>query len=355
MLTAPIVQFEKPVLTKVTGKPTYISVTLLTKEVYANAKAIRSNHGGGLNGHLGVVMSAPTYYARANVAYIAPAHPGTMADQTGATAAQIEAAKQAYRTAQTDANLHEAVNTGLKAQIVAAVNRRYIKCLEDEAFGLADVQSHTILEHLQTKYVTLTDNDLEANRNQLSAPFNPADDIETLWDRIEFIQTLATKGNEAISDKVAMNFVLAQIELTGVMTIDTQAWRKKSDNEKTMDNFQEHFEAAIKEHARQLTTASTGYHGADIAIDLATPARQATPAEEANAAVPAATTDLMLMFYCWSHGLSKNPNHTGCTCTNRKDGHIEEATVTNMLGGCNYIARDRGPAHRPPPRERAVR
>jgi hypothetical protein len=49
------------------------------------------------------------------------------------------------------------------------------------------------------------------------------------------------------------------------------------------------------------------------------------------------------MYYCWSHGLGINKQHTSPTCTFKKDGHIDMATADNMQGGCNLIM---GP---PPP------
>ena len=39
--------------------------------------------------------------------------------------------------------------------------------------------------------------------------------------------------------------------------------------------------------------------------------------------------------YCWTHGfkVKSNGTHTSTMCTRRKDGHREEATSTNRLGG----------------------
>ena len=37
--------------------------------------------------------------------------------------------------------------------------------------------------------------------------------------------------------------------------------------------------------------------------------------------------------HCWTHGCSDNTSHTGATCTNKKEGHIEEATWENKMGG----------------------
>jgi hypothetical protein len=41
------------------------------------------------------------------------------------------------------------------------------------------------------------------------------------------------------------------------------------------------------------------------------------------------------MYYCWSHGLSKNANHTRATCEHPKDVHKTNATADKMQGGNN--------------------
>jgi hypothetical protein len=40
--------------------------------------------------------------------------------------------------------------------------------------------------------------------------------------------------------------------------------------------------------------------------------------------------------YCWSHGITHNLRHTSKSCTRPKDGHQEEATYTNQMGGCAH-------------------
>ena len=53
--------FQYPTLTKITGDPTYTSLTLLDKEIKSNGLSVRSHLGGGLHGHLGLVSTAAAY------------------------------------------------------------------------------------------------------------------------------------------------------------------------------------------------------------------------------------------------------------------------------------------------------
>eukprot|EP00543_Licmophora_paradoxa_P001034 CAMPEP_0202446870 /NCGR_PEP_ID=MMETSP1360-20130828/5448_1 /ASSEMBLY_ACC=CAM_ASM_000848 /TAXON_ID=515479 /ORGANISM="Licmophora paradoxa, Strain CCMP2313" /LENGTH=108 /DNA_ID=CAMNT_0049063595 /DNA_START=267 /DNA_END=593 /DNA_ORIENTATION=+ len=49
------------------------------------------------------------------------------------------------------------------------------------------------------------------------------------------------------------------------------------------------------------------------------------------------------IYYCWTHGLSLSHKHTSDKCRFKANGHKEEATATNMMGGCNIIRSGKGP------------
>ena len=55
------------------------------------------------------------------------------------------------------------------------------------------------------------------------------------------------------------------------------------------------------------------------------------------------------MSYCWTHGRSDNLAHTGETCWNKADGHIDTATWMNKQGGSekDYSKKEWKPASTP--------
>jgi hypothetical protein len=66
-----------PVLSPIVGTPNNASIQILQKQLHANApRAIHSARGGGLNGHLTLVMPAPDYLVRTGLAFDVPVHPG---------------------------------------------------------------------------------------------------------------------------------------------------------------------------------------------------------------------------------------------------------------------------------------
>jgi len=45
--------------------------------------------------------------------------------------------------------------------------------------------------------------------------------------------------------------------------------------------------------------------------------------------------------YFWSHGITKNPKHNSATCKHKKDGHQDESTLNNRMGGSNKRCKAR--------------
>lgn len=46
--------------------------------------------------------------------------------------------------------------------------------------------------------------------------------------------------------------------------------------------------------------------------------------------------------YCWSHGRTRNPEHTSTNCRNKKTGHQATATLANKLGGNTRYCKEIG-------------
>jgi hypothetical protein len=53
---------------RVDGEPTYDNVRQLCTAIYENAASVNSSGGGGIRGHLGMVMDAATYATIAAIA-----------------------------------------------------------------------------------------------------------------------------------------------------------------------------------------------------------------------------------------------------------------------------------------------
>jgi hypothetical protein len=350
---APSFPFPHPQLTQVVGKPTAITIKHLRKEIYANARSVHSERGGGANGFLGIVMETAPYLARAGEAFILPTHPGTQpAHAATATQAQITATNRQYDAKLDDFRRYTQVREAMRQQILTAVDSTFYDVLEDETFGYADVTIITLLQHLHNEYALLTDDDLENNRKRLSEPWTPDEPFETLWTKIKHLRAVAHAGGEPLTDSTVIRLTLISLEQAGVYAHSIRNWRDKPETDKTWANFIPHFTLGEKERIRSLTAAAAGYHGANIDSipqPMSFLAAARVPSAPSHITVgngPAPNTDPgplsfhcngVPLSYCWTHGLNRNPQHTSATCSHPSEGHKTDATLDNRKGGSGRI------------------
>jgi hypothetical protein len=340
--------FPHEALTPIDGKPTNTTLQIMQRQLFTNARSVPSPRGGGIHGHLAILLSPADYLLRAGVPFIVPVHPGPPPAPVGA-AAVIGVALRNYAEALADVALYNSLSAALTAQILAAVNASFLSALEDPDFGFGDVTPRAMLEHLRTEYGTLTPEELEKNRAALSEPWNFDNPIEDLWAKIVNIQRVAAFGLVPIPDITVITLTLAMIEKTGLLATTTEKFRLRPVPEWTVATFKTEFILGNKERIRRLTAGDAGFHGAHSATTPVTPppaiaAAAITPTNVA-ALPPAAARHVTVeggkMFYCWTHGLSPHRNHTSLTCLHKAEGHQDNATAFRMQGGNNTITSGR--------------
>eukprot|EP00957_Ditylum_brightwellii_P066068 5011389-Ditylum_brightwellii.AAC.1 len=68
-------KFPHPTLQWVEGELDYAAINTIMQQLYENAVAIPSSLGGGLHGHIGLVMEPTLYSSLLATAYNAPSAP----------------------------------------------------------------------------------------------------------------------------------------------------------------------------------------------------------------------------------------------------------------------------------------
>ena len=337
--------FPHPVLTKMVGPPTNSSIQILAREVLANARAVPSIRGGGRHGHLGLVMSDATYLALSGgIAFTLPAHPGDAPTPPATGASQFEIAEhiRIYKATIEELTRANTLHEELKKQILGAVDRLYLTLIEDSIFGFGEVSVTDMITHLKNTYGTVTRTDLEKNRASISTLWTPSEPIELLWERLREVQRIATIGNEPLSDAAIVELTHLLFESSGVFTHACDTWLARPANQRTYADLQTTFNNANKERLRRLTTSQAGFHSAHVATT--TPARPtpvASPTSPRSTSGTVTANDGTQVYYCWTHGLGFNKNHTSATCSNPAEGHCQTATIKNMHGGNNTIMSNR--------------
>jgi len=327
------------------GPPTNTSIQILAREVLANARAIPSIRGGGAHGHLGLVMSDAAYRTlTGGIPFTLPVHPGDAPTPPAAGAGQFEIAEQIrlYKATIDELTRAATLREELKKQILGSVDRLFLTILEDATFGFSNVSVADMIEHLQNTYGTVTRTDLEKNRASISTLWSPSEPIELLWDRLREVRRIATVGQEPISDAAVIELTHLLFESSGVFPHACETWVARPANQRTYAEFQTTFTNANKERLCCLTTGQAGFHSANAATTPpAHPTLATSPPSPSVASGMATANDGTQVYYCWTHGLGFNKNHTSATCSNPAEGHCQTATVKNMRGGNNTIMSNR--------------
>ena len=350
----PSTNFPHPVLTKITGKPNYASISTLEMELNANAMSVESTRGGGQYGLLALVVSPAAYVALPNaVQFIAPPNPGPAPVHANqATGPQITETNRQFKAAQEEKASYDNTEASLKKQLIEAVGDDFISIHRDRLLGYALVSTLVLITHIKVKYGKVTEDDLKQNLEDMQKPWDTTTPIETLKARIRDGRAFAEPHDE-ITAKATLRILTTIMENTGLFADDLKDWRKKAADQKTLVNFWTHFEAADEERLRALNITQAGYNA------QGPPAPPPPNNNGQPRPTPEAIGTFLGLYWCHSHGLGRNPNHTSRSCTRQKEGHQVDATIYNMMGGCNLIHRIEGeratPANRAPNNNRRRR
>jgi hypothetical protein len=287
-------------------------------------------------------VNAATYAtASNNIPFVAPAHPGANpVHVAGATNAIITETNRRYAADLVEFNTFRTTEAALKKQLIAAIPGTYINQLKHQLLGFANVTTLQILAHLQLTYGTLTVDELASNIAKMNKPWSPNDAIEVLFEQIRESRLFAA-ATDPISEATALRSALDNVENSGVFGEAIRDFRKQAEADKTYANFLTDFNRADAERRRILTTKSAGYHSASTAVTTnpKTPTAGDSAAFAHSNNKPASISGI---FYCWTHGVGFNKDHTSTTCNAPQSGHRSEATIVNMMGGNNFVRRQRG-------------
>jgi len=329
--------FPHPVLSPIatsTQEPTYESLRQAQTQLNANASSVHSNSGGGRFGHLVLTMPPAEFALLPNiVAFIPPpCPPDHPVHPPNATQPQITEINRLHKATQQIFRTYDDLDKDLKTQLIAATPLCYIDALSHDTLGFTNVTCLAILTHLWSTYGTITQAELDENEVRMKTPWSPPTPVETLFTQLTKARKFATAGGDQHNDIVYVRAGYNIVYNNGLFAEACREWRAKPPAQWTMPNFTAHFKAADKDRRLTTTVASAGYHGANAAV-VPTP-------KTSNASRPSTATtntDTSARSYCWTHGSIKNLKHSSETCKNKAEGHKDEATSDNKLGGSTKV------------------
>jgi hypothetical protein len=382
-----LASFPHPILPTVEGESYYQTIHATRKFLQANSRAIDTHLGGGTFGHSGLIVSDAAYSniapptAEAPTFWVTPNAPGRAPATKDGTAAQLSAAGhlweedvQTYRTC-------TSVPQALKNKIIGVFEPMYLEILNDNMVGYANISARDMLDHLFETYGNITAVDLEINFEHMRRPWDPQQQVESLFKQIQHCADYSEAGGVPIGPSKQINVGYAKIFATGEFTSACRRWNEKTAAEKTWTHFKSHFAAAHRQHKQMKgeNAAHAGFHSANAAMTqtedhmaeatigaLENLATETAADRGVVAALTQANSRLVKQLeetsselrelkallhkerrdkrgprnvnattnnYCWTHGYRVGKTHTSLTCNTRNPGHKAEATRTENMGG----------------------
>jgi hypothetical protein len=246
--------FPRPLLPTVQGEPDYQTIHATRKFLQANSRAIDTHLGGGIVGHLGLIISDASYVMISPTTdagptlWATPHAPGRAPSNTDGTVAQITAARhileedvQTYRTC-------TSVQQALKKQIISVFEPMYLDILNDNMVGYSNISARYMLDHLFETYGNITAVDLEINFEHMRRAWDPQQPVESLFKQIQDCADYSEAGGVLIGHPQQINVGYAKIFATGHFMSACRRWNKKHTIEKTWTQFKSHFAAAHRQH-----------------------------------------------------------------------------------------------------------
>ena len=234
-------------LTPITGKPNYESLKLLKDELKANATSVPSDLGGGLHGHLYVVLSTPEFALVSPVPFVRPGHPGPLVIPAGTANYMRQELRENHKE-----NLrvfHEVhnVETTLKKQIVKAIPEFYIKRFIDRTTNTLTADIPVVLAHLFRTYGKISpDHLLNLDTELRKKVFDITQPLVLLYNEVEDLQELATAAQNPYTDTQLVNLGIRLIKNMADFEKGLTDWYARPAATNTWVNFKTHFEDAYE-------------------------------------------------------------------------------------------------------------
>jgi len=398
----PVKLEDMPKIATSTQEPTRLSLKAFQECIQDQAMAITSATEPML-GFLGLVLTNTRYItvSNAGASYIAPVDPGASpVHGANATAAQITETSRLF-TIQRD---HYKTSCEFQVILVSMITNncpeKYLNALKHPITKFRQCTPIQLLDHLWTEYGTITSHDLTTNYAKMTAQWNPPTPIEDLFLQLHEGQLFATEGLETIDDSQLLRLCYDNVNKTGLFNDALKIWRNKP--VKTYALFKTYMTQEHDDRMKNQTTSSGAGYAANNVTTITDivhnelqqfvnnmPFFQQTPndentdpnvnqpaIEQANAALTAIELkeifqSMMSEFkntdrrgggggrnrkpvppsqgtdsegnkttYCWSHGITTNLHHNSKGCKRPKEGHKEEATLQNKLGGSTDLCKN---------------
>lgn len=380
--------FEYSDLSPIVGEPTYESLRVLLNQIKANARSIHTTLGGGQHGHLGLVLTPQQYALLTPQPYVRPPRPPPLVIPAFQLPHVVQTEQARHAEQVRLFNECNNVEQALRQQIVKAVGDAYLTALRNRQTNTIDGTIPVILDYLFSNHGRVTPAMLHHEEKLVKEMhYDPAHPIDVIFNKVEDLSDLSSAARADFTEQQLINIAYVIINKTGKYQAYIREWSRLQAAQQTWAHFKTHFRQAHQElkEAGDLTVRESQFHSANIVQEviegvqsvLQTPEAGLYDSSEtihhmANSAAQAQMMPQLLnqmaqlmqqmttiqqqmnsqsssnnsysssstsrqrrnrtntSHYCWSHGACA---HSSARCRSKKEGHKDEATFANKMGG----------------------
>lgn len=377
--------FHYPDFSVIHGEPTYETLRTMTNQLKANARSVHTTLGGGLHGHLGLVLTQAQYTIFSNTPYDRPTRPPPLVIPAYQLPHVVQTAQARHNEQVRLFNESNNVEQALKQQIIKAVDDTYLTPLRNRQTNTIDVTIPDILDYLFTNHGRVSPAMLhEEEKNVKEMIYDPTHPVDIIFNRLEDLLDLSVAAHADYSAPQLINIAYVLLNRTGKYQLYIRDWLRTPQVNKTWANFKTTFRQAYQElkEAGDLEIRETSFNSANLvkdvvegvqtalASDIQDPGEHDTSEMLSHLANNAAQQQLLPQMmaqmiqmmeqmstiqhqlasstapstssslrrtprtntskYCWSHGACA---HTGTECKNKRPGHQDAATFSNKMNG----------------------
>ena len=382
--------FEFKELKKIHGEPTYEGLKVLVNQLKSNAQAVSSPLGDGMHGYLALVLSPRQYATVSNVPFVRPMAPGPLTIPP-VTLPNVAIALQAQHAEQVRIFQEcNGVEKALKQQLVEAIDGEYLIALRNRSTNAIMAPLYDVLNFLFVQYGKVTSTMLDdAEMKVKRMAYDPRHPVDIVFNAVEDLHDYSHAANSIYTQQQLINMAYNIFLKTGTFKSAIREWNKKPAAEKTWVSFKVHFRSAQQElkETNSLSTENANLNQAHFVQQVVDGLQEALkPTEEENnmadeymnnvANMATNNQQLLPTFlqqmqemqkmmndmqqqlansqsnnntrtrrqttrrntskYCWSHGAC---SHSSKDCNSKRDGHQDNATFENKMGGSTYYCK----------------
>ena len=208
--------FTYPDLSPIHGEPTYESLKLMTNQLKANARAVRTPLGGGQHGYLGLLISPEQYAIISTTPFLHPTHPGPLVIPAFQLPHVVTATQSQHSEALRLYNEYNNVGQALRQQIVRAVDESYLLPLHNRQTNTILVPIFQVIRFLFVNHGKVTPSKLMEEELQVkSYVYIPAQPIDVLFNKIEDLLDLSVAAQSDYTVQQLINIAYVIINKTG--------------------------------------------------------------------------------------------------------------------------------------------